>query len=213
MSKQCLEIGHDALLQILTQPPVQWVPGALYLGVNRPGREADHSPPSSTDVKNAWRYTSTPQYAFTAWYSVKAQGKIYFYLYLTYWPFMITFPYHVELYNFWSWNSVVKYPKNKFSYRAPKLRSMFRVYYSLEKKCGRFNVSEWALCLMMTTSRGRVGCYMRLVWLILSMPVHMGSRSVVKTCETACTNYSYFAHVNSFTVNYMKWNITVQRII
>jgi hypothetical protein len=28
--------------------------------VNRPGREADHSPPSSAEVKNAWRYTSAP---------------------------------------------------------------------------------------------------------------------------------------------------------
>jgi hypothetical protein len=26
--------------------------------------------------KNVRRYTSTPQYAFTAWYSVKAQGKL-----------------------------------------------------------------------------------------------------------------------------------------
>jgi hypothetical protein len=29
-----------------TQPPIQWVLGALSLGVKRPGREADHSPPS-----------------------------------------------------------------------------------------------------------------------------------------------------------------------
>jgi hypothetical protein len=28
-----------------TQPPIQWVQGALSLGVKRPGREADHSPP------------------------------------------------------------------------------------------------------------------------------------------------------------------------
>jgi hypothetical protein len=34
-----------------TQPPIQWVPRALSLGVKRPGREADHSPPSSGDVK------------------------------------------------------------------------------------------------------------------------------------------------------------------
>jgi hypothetical protein len=26
-----------------TQPPIQWVPGALFPGVKRPGREADHS--------------------------------------------------------------------------------------------------------------------------------------------------------------------------
>jgi hypothetical protein len=29
------------------------VPGALSLGVKRPGREADHSPPFSAEVKNA----------------------------------------------------------------------------------------------------------------------------------------------------------------
>jgi hypothetical protein len=41
--------------------------GALSLGVTQPGREADHSPPSSAEVKDAWSYTSTPQYAFMAW--------------------------------------------------------------------------------------------------------------------------------------------------
>jgi hypothetical protein len=30
----------------LTQPPIQWVPGALSSGVKRPGREAKHSPPT-----------------------------------------------------------------------------------------------------------------------------------------------------------------------
>jgi hypothetical protein len=34
-----------------TQPPIQWVPGALSLGVKRKGRKADHSPPSSAEVK------------------------------------------------------------------------------------------------------------------------------------------------------------------
>jgi hypothetical protein len=61
-----------------TQPPIQWVPGVLSLGVKRPGREADHSPPSSAGVKNAWSYTSTHQYAFKAWCSVEAQGQHYF---------------------------------------------------------------------------------------------------------------------------------------
>jgi len=44
----------------------QWIPGALSPGVKRPGREADHSPSSSAEMKNAWRYTSTPQYVFMA---------------------------------------------------------------------------------------------------------------------------------------------------
>jgi hypothetical protein len=47
-------------------PPTHWVPAALSLGVKRPGREADHSPPSSAEVKNAWSYTPLPQYAFKA---------------------------------------------------------------------------------------------------------------------------------------------------
>jgi hypothetical protein len=43
-----------------TQPPIQWIPGALSLGVKRPHPEADHSPPSSAKVKNACSYTYTP---------------------------------------------------------------------------------------------------------------------------------------------------------
>jgi hypothetical protein len=34
-----------------TLPPIQRVLGALSLGVKRPGREADHSPPSNAEVK------------------------------------------------------------------------------------------------------------------------------------------------------------------
>jgi hypothetical protein len=34
-----------------TQPPIQWVPGALSLEIKRPGRETDHSPPSGAKVK------------------------------------------------------------------------------------------------------------------------------------------------------------------
>jgi hypothetical protein len=41
----------------LTQHRIQWL--------------ADPSPPSSAEVKNACGYTSTPQYTFTAWCSVK----------------------------------------------------------------------------------------------------------------------------------------------
>jgi hypothetical protein len=35
-----------------TQPPIQWAPGTHSLGLKRQGREADHSPPSSAEVKN-----------------------------------------------------------------------------------------------------------------------------------------------------------------
>jgi hypothetical protein len=41
-----------------TQPPIQWV-----TGLKRQGREADHSPSASADVKKMWIYASTPPYA------------------------------------------------------------------------------------------------------------------------------------------------------
>jgi len=45
---------------LATQPPIQWVARAPYPGVKLQGHEADHSPPSIAEVKNAWNYTSTP---------------------------------------------------------------------------------------------------------------------------------------------------------
>jgi hypothetical protein len=49
-----------------TQPPIQWIPEGLSLGVKWPGCEADYSPPTSAKVKKTWVYTSTPPYAFMA---------------------------------------------------------------------------------------------------------------------------------------------------
>jgi hypothetical protein len=49
-----------------TQLPIQWVPRALSPGVKRPGREADLSPPTSTEVKKTWVCTSTAPYVFMA---------------------------------------------------------------------------------------------------------------------------------------------------
>jgi hypothetical protein len=61
--------------------------GSFY-GVKRPVREANYSPPSSAEVKNASSCTSNPQYAFITWCSVKAQGRIYLYLYYFLRPFV-----------------------------------------------------------------------------------------------------------------------------
>jgi hypothetical protein len=61
-----------------TQLPIQWVPEDLSLGIKRPGREADHSPPSNAEVKNAWIYTSAPQYVFVAWCLVKHRDDFTF---------------------------------------------------------------------------------------------------------------------------------------
>jgi hypothetical protein len=48
------------------QPPTQWVPGVKWSG-----HEADHSPPSSAEVKNVQSHTSTPSYILTTWCLVK----------------------------------------------------------------------------------------------------------------------------------------------
>jgi hypothetical protein len=43
-----------------TQPPNQRILRTLTPGVKRSKREADHSPPSSSEVKSEQTYTSTP---------------------------------------------------------------------------------------------------------------------------------------------------------
>jgi hypothetical protein len=60
------------------QPPIQWVPGALSLAVQQPGYEADHSPPSSAEVKNAWSYISIPRSSSMAWCLIKHRDNLTF---------------------------------------------------------------------------------------------------------------------------------------
>jgi hypothetical protein len=47
----CFLISVESTALGPTQPPIQWVPGDLSLGIKRPGREAHYSPPSSAEVK------------------------------------------------------------------------------------------------------------------------------------------------------------------
>jgi len=54
-----------------TQPPIQWVTRALSLGVKRLWREADHSPPSSAEIKE-WVES------FMAWCLVKHRDNFIF---------------------------------------------------------------------------------------------------------------------------------------
>jgi hypothetical protein len=55
----------------LTQPPIQWVPGALSLEVKRPGREADHSPHLVLRSRMRGAIPPLPHYVFMAWCLVK----------------------------------------------------------------------------------------------------------------------------------------------
>jgi hypothetical protein len=62
-----------------TQPPLQRVPTVISPGVKWPRREADHSSPSSAEVKNAWSYTSIPLIQLHSAVLRRAQGQIYLY--------------------------------------------------------------------------------------------------------------------------------------
>jgi len=54
-----------------TQPLIQWVPGAFFSGVKRPGRGVYNSPPLSAKVKYAWSCISTLPHIFMMWCLVK----------------------------------------------------------------------------------------------------------------------------------------------
>jgi hypothetical protein len=42
-----------------TQPPVEWLPGALSLGVKKQRHDTDHSPPSAAEVSNGEAISTT----------------------------------------------------------------------------------------------------------------------------------------------------------
>jgi hypothetical protein len=44
-------VATENIRNLYSQPPIQWVPG-----LKRPGREADHSSPTSAKVKKMWIY-------------------------------------------------------------------------------------------------------------------------------------------------------------
>jgi hypothetical protein len=46
------------------KPPAQWVLETLLPGIKQMGYEADHSPASSIEAKNAWSYTFISSYIF-----------------------------------------------------------------------------------------------------------------------------------------------------
>jgi hypothetical protein len=48
--------------------------GILSPGVKRMGREADHSPPSSAEIKKEWSYISTPLHVFMKRCLIKELG-------------------------------------------------------------------------------------------------------------------------------------------
>jgi hypothetical protein len=69
-SRQCcifLFFSVSRLTLRPTQPPVQWALGALSLGTEWQGREADYSPPSSTNIKKGGAIPPLPH--MSSWHS------------------------------------------------------------------------------------------------------------------------------------------------
>jgi hypothetical protein len=93
-------------------------------GLKRPRREADHSPPYSAEVKNEWSYTSTPQYAFMAWCSVKAQGQLYLYLCLHF----------TSIFTESIWNNSQFFhctPKTFIRFHSPEIKKLSTIMYCI----------------------------------------------------------------------------------
>jgi hypothetical protein len=69
-----------------TQPPIKLVPEVLSLAVKRPGREPDHSPPSSTEVKECVELylhsPSTPSWRGAQLENTEKTLPFYLYLYI-----------------------------------------------------------------------------------------------------------------------------------
>jgi hypothetical protein len=66
----CVQTGSDA-------HPASYPmgTGVFSPGIKRPGHEADHSPPSSAEIKNEWSYSSAHPYVFMVWCSVEHRDK------------------------------------------------------------------------------------------------------------------------------------------
>jgi hypothetical protein len=72
-----------------TQPPIQWIRGALSLGVKWPERKADHSSPSSTEVKECvglyLHSSNTPSWRGDQLKKHRDNFTCYLYLYISVW--------------------------------------------------------------------------------------------------------------------------------
>jgi hypothetical protein len=60
------------------------VPRPVLGSTKRPGRETDHSPLSSAEIKNVWSYTSTTAVVLHSVVLSSAQWQLYLYLYRIY---------------------------------------------------------------------------------------------------------------------------------
>jgi len=104
------------------------------LGVKRPVREGDHSPPSSTKVMNAWNYTSTSP---TGLHGVVLTRRDSFTFFLPYcYHYKLTDPWNVCMYKIWHSGII-----NVQSFRVADCDT--DQYLTAAKGRERLSVSKW----------------------------------------------------------------------
>jgi hypothetical protein len=124
-----------------TLPPIQWVSWVLPGGVKLPSCEADHPPPPSAEVKNAWSYSSTPPCVFMAWCLVKHRGNFTF--------LSLHWPIQAVQFRAWHWT-----PLELESECAP-LQSCVPAGWALGKVTSSQSVGDTSIC------RHRAFCVLR----------------------------------------------------
>jgi hypothetical protein len=149
---------------------MQWVPAYLQ-GVMWPGLEADHSRPSSADVKNEWVYTPLFLFAFMArgrktlpfsLYSLKCDGSMHWLRHvMKSWDLWLTKPY---------WDTALC----SYSVILPMIILLRGVLYSHFQEL--VTIHAWGLdpkspvchiCLITVTSIKRAKFYVGLLYLFI----------------------------------------------
>jgi hypothetical protein len=62
-----------------TQPHIQCMQGTFSPNVKWLGCEANHSPPSTADIKNAWIYSPTPPHTFKVWCLINQEKGLHYF--------------------------------------------------------------------------------------------------------------------------------------
>jgi uncharacterized protein YijF (DUF1287 family) len=58
--------ARDSLRRVHTDSEAEFASYPMGIGAKRPGRDANHSPPSIVRSMNAWSYTSSPPHVLMA---------------------------------------------------------------------------------------------------------------------------------------------------
>jgi hypothetical protein len=70
-------MGAEILCSSITaMEPIQLIQRVYFPAVNRPGREASHSPLFGAQIKNTWSCTSTYPYVLLTWCLIKHKGVL-----------------------------------------------------------------------------------------------------------------------------------------